>query len=413
MSTEDINTSNDLLNIRMDGDTDIERLHNRLNPPGVMAQAYAAFGGQNTGYFYSGEDAFGKFTDAELVNPEVIAKILSTDGEKATAALRLLDSVEDFESHPQVDLLSVEVSQEDLAGNSLKALKTIFNWSKAIAKNVFDDMTNYELVARYLEFKAENLRVTARDRRQSTLFSNKPLLINTRIANLAVRYEPVRDIPSLITSLRVMQNLVRDYYSYNDEGLLRMADRIPGLFNDPEGLQVALNQVSPAKLFTMNSFRPSSTQDRVYQSMHILGCHRVSVKAQDSSGPLDRRYSVRLVPSDDAPRPLPKEFEFKRFPISTMDQVLHMVAEQARYLQQINTPMIRQRRIARLERIAVLSQRLSREIESGQFDPDKHRHLIALINQYNDWVVNPYKELYGLVCRNLRAVLNVCEINAM
>lgn len=396
----------------MDGDSDIEKLHNRLNPPGVLGVASRFFGGMSQGY-YSGEDITS--TDEELgMNPKYIAELLSTDDESTLSVLRLLDSVEDYETeHPiSTDLFSMEFSQEDLMSNSVSALKTIFNWTKKVAKSVFSDMTNYELVARYLAFNAANIQTLSRDRRTSQIYDNKPLVINTRIANLSVRYEPVKDVPSLLTALRIMVNVVKDYYSYNGEELLKIADRLPQLLSNIEQLESALHNSSPARLFRSSSFS-QSTDPSLHVSQHILGCHRVSIKTQSSNGVLDNRYTVRLVPSDINPRPLPAQIEFRRFPLPAMDQVLRLVIDLAEYLQEINTPMIRQRRMARLERIALVTQKVAKEIESGNFDSEHHRKVIALVNQYNDWITSPYKELYGLVCRNLRAVLNVCEINAM
>lgn len=397
---------------RMDGDTDIERLHNRLNPPGALGLAAQHFGG-TSGPYYSTEEGYGRYSNEAMGDPAVIAHVLSVDTEAATSALRLLDSTEAFDDHPplEVDFLNLSVSEEDFALNTIKALKTIYDWSKVTARNILSDMTNYELVARYLEFHAENLKVTSKGRGR-TLAGNEPLLIKTRIASLSVRYAPVKDITNLLTALRVLTNTVKDYYGYNNDELLKVADRLPGLTGDAEVMAQALSLVSPAKLMQSNTFRPAQNGADQYVSPHLLGCHRVSLKVQESSGALDRRYTVRLVPSDTAPRPLPANIEFKRFHQTTMDQCLNLIADLARYMQSVNTPAIRQRRLGRLDRLAVLTQRLTREVQSGKYDQKNHSKVIGLINQYNDWINNPYKELYGLACRDLRAVLNVCEINS-
>lgn len=395
----------------MDGETDIEKLHNRLNPPGTLALANRFFGGLSEGY-YSGEDA-GTLTDEELGNnAKYIAELLSVDNDNALSVLRLVDSVESYEEHPKLDmdLFSLEVSQEDLADNSLKALKTIFGWTKSIAKQVFNEMTNYELVARYLAFHAENIQTLARDRRGSTQYNNQPLVVSTRITNLSIRYVPVKDVAGLLTAMRILSNVTKDYFNYNSDDLLSVADRLPSMIHDADMLQGILVNASPAKLFRTTSFYPGNEPD-THVTAHLLGCHRVSIKTQFSTGLLDQRFTVRLVPSDISPRPLPEKIEFKRFTVQAMDQVLRQVVDLTEFLQEINTPMIRQRRMARIDRISVLSQKIAKEIEAGQFDAERHRKVIALVNQYNDWIITPYKELYGLVCRNIRAVLNVCELN--
>ena len=396
----------------MTGDSDIERLHNRLNPPGTLGVAASFFGGMNTGY-YSGEDANTQ-TDEELGNnAKYIADLLSVDDERAMSVLRLIDSAEDFEPHPiDVDLLQLEISQEDLAANSLKALKTIFGWTKSMAKQIFNEMTNLELVARYLSFHAANIQTLARDRRGTTAFTNSdPLILTTRIANLSVRYAPVKDVAGLLTALRILNVTTKGYFDYNNDDLLKIVDRLPSLLGDADSLESAISGVSPAKLLRNGSFYPGA-DNGVQQSGHLLGCHRLSVRTQDGVGMLDQRYTVRLVPSDITPRPLPDRIEFKRFTIQAMDQVLNIVVDLAEYLQEVNTPMVRQRRMARLDRLALITTRVAREIEAGNFDPERHRKVIAVVNQYNDWITSPYKELYGLVCRDLRAVLNVCELNA-
>lgn len=396
----------------MTGDSDIEKLHNRLNPPGVLGVAASFFGGMNTGY-YSGED-FNTLSDEELGNnAKYIADLLSVDDENAMSVLRLVDSAEEFEAHPiDVDLLQLEISQEDMAATSLKALKTILGWTKSVAKQLFNEMTNMELVARYLSFHAANIQTLAKDRRGTTAFSNSaPLIVNTRIANLSVRYNPVKDVASLLMALRTLSVTTKGYYAYNNDDLLKIIDRLPSLLGDADNLESAISGVSPAKLLRNGSFFPG--QDTGVQvSGHLLGCHRLSVKTQDGVGMLDQRYTVRLIPSDLSPRPLPEKIEFPRFTIQAMDQVLNLVQDLANFLQEVNTPMIRQRRMARLERLGLITNRVAKEIESGNFDAERHRKVIAVVNQYNDWITSPYKELYGLVCRDLRAVLNVCELNA-
>ena len=328
------------------------------------------------------------------------------------AVLRQIDSVEDFEPHPiDVDLFSVEVSQEDMASSSLKALKTIMGWTATVAKQLFNEMTNMELVARYLSYHAANIQTLSRDRRNSTAFGNEPLTVSTRVVSLSVRYEPVTNVASLLTHLRTLAVTTKGYYNYNNEDLLKIVDRLPNMLSDPENLEAAISGVSPAKLLRNGNFFPS-TIEGVSVSGHLLGCHRLSVRTQDNVGMLDHRYTVRLIPSDITPRPLPGSFQFKRFPMTAQDQVLNLVIDLAEFLQEVNTPMVRQRRMARLERLSLITNRVAREIEGGQFDAERHRKVIAVVNQYNDWITSPYKELYGLVCRDLRAVLNVCEMNS-
>jgi hypothetical protein len=395
----------------MDGESDIEKLHNRLNPPGTLALAYNYFGGMSSGY-YSGED-FNTLNDEEIGNnAKYIAELLSTDNESALSVLRLVDSTEDYEGHPGlIDTDLFTVSQEDLATNSLKALKTIFGWTKSIAKQIFNEMTNLELVARYLAFHAENIETLSRDRRKSSQFNNKPLVINTRVANLCIRYEPIKDAAGLLTALRILGNVTKDYYDYNSDDLLKIADRLPSMSHDAEMLQGLLTTVSPAKLFRTPSFYPGN-EPETHVTAHLLGNHRLSIRTQYGTGLLDQRFTVRLVPSDISPRPLPESIEFKRFTVQTMDQVLRQVKDIAGRLLDVNTPMTRQRRMARIERISLLSSKIAKEIQTNGFDADRHRKVIALVNQYNDWIVSPYRELYGLICRDLRAVLNVCELNA-
>lgn len=397
---------------RMDGDSEIEELHNRLNPPGVLAQAYSVTGGQNTGY-YSLEEHYGRYSADELVEPKVIAQILSTDTERASEALRLLESTEDFTEHPQyLDELPLEISQEDASVKALGALKTIVKWTKRIANDIFNEMSNYELVARYLKFTAENLKVTSADRRGKGV-DYSPLKIDTRVINLSVRYEPVKDATALINALRILGNVTRDYYNYNSNNLVGLSDRINQLSNDPHLLATELSKVSPSVLIRGNSFRSSQGDGGLFVSPHLLGCNRLSVKTSQNANGILQRYSVRLIPSDITPRPLPREIEFKRFPYPVQRQVLQQIIDISDHLLTVNTLSIRQRRMARAEKIRIAVEQLAKQIENGQMSSQTHSQVIGLINQYNDWVTHPYKELYGLACRDLRAALNVCTVNAM
>lgn len=391
---------------RPDEESDVGKLWNRMHPPGILSQASAFFGGDPTSGWVSAEDG-AEITEDD--DPKRIADLLSLDDERAISVLRLLDSTESYTDFAAGcrDLLP-EFSMESFSDIVKKALEAVIAWLKTLPGTIFGELANLELVARYLEFKAQNLKVLARDKSMSMATPKAPLIIDTRIQSLAVRYKPVQDIQALLTGLRIMQNTITTYYDYAG-GLVRQAERLVAAFGNYDNMHSVMSDASPASLARSNAFFPAQGVSDVYNTPHLLGCVRLQLTFRDNG---DR---LRLIQSDVIDRPLPPSIEFRRFNLQASDQCLDMIIAMSQYLQKQNTIAIRKRRIDKINQLTGQLERLNRQFnntESNDLLRDQ-RAQITQIEHFVDWFSNPYRELYGNTCRTLRAALNVCERNAM
>ncbi|MFO5890531.1 hypothetical protein ACLBSJ_32445, partial [Klebsiella pneumoniae] len=51
-------------------------------------------------------------------------------------------------------------------------------------------------------------------------------------------------------------------------------------------------------------------------------------------------------------------------------------------------------------------------LASNEWQPDSEiQDLVSLVDSYVDWLAIPYHDLFKLTCRNLTAILNVCDEN--
>src|SRR5690606_32351768 len=111
-------------------------------------------------------------------------------------------------------ILPMELSNEDMAGTTLSVLKSIGTIVKNTADTMLSEMSALEVAARYIGFKANNLTVMSKDRRYGDS-KQSSFTVNTRIANLSVKYYPCTDYGMLNTAFGILFNSVKPYLSYH------------------------------------------------------------------------------------------------------------------------------------------------------------------------------------------------------
>lgn len=349
-----------------------------------------------------------------------LAQLLDTDDETASRILLLVDSTEALRDNARaMDGILPELALEGF-GDGMRFFDAILTWLKTVAEALFDEMSAHELAARAVEFKAANLKVSSRDRRQNPS-NNQPLKITTRVQSLCINYRPVRDVAQLLGTLRYMGEVVNEYYRFNQA----VAQGLPGVlsaarnYRDPMQLVGQLEGRSPLGLLANSAVLTSGDEPGSYASHHLMGGYRLVVTNRGNSGETlaqVKSTTVRLKTSSVTPLPYPAQVVLPRFNLTTSDQVLSTIISQAKTLQGLNTLVIRQQRKGKLRELINAIEGLRRIASSNAGDST----IVGLVEQaatlleaYSDWMSNPYIGLYSLACRNLRAALNVCEQNAM
>jgi len=369
-------------------------------------------------------DIYAKDADLAGVVPIDLTASLSEvvqDDDGYGAVMRLIESVEHynaFEREPG-GLALPSFSLEGFDGErKASMIASILEWLRKVMKALFDEMAGLEGVMRLIAGRALNLKELSRDRKVKSAISNgSSFEINTRVINLCIRSSPVDTIGELYGHLRNLDALVRAYYTYDPLHELSHVMHAVQASRDPEGVRHALARVSPRKLAQSKVLFPHPENDEWLASTNLLGNHRLVLKQRMNAATADAEVNalVRLVPSELSPRPVPASVEFSRFGLGQSDQCLTLIHDLAKHLVTINSTSARITRNAGLSQLTRALQKLEVDSRMSASDGTVVAQLgatAALVEHYIDWIVNPYNGLYGLTCRNLRAALNVCELNA-
>lgn len=351
--------------------------------------------------------------------PHELAMMIAGDDDRAKQILRIVEGSEDFKivhdslTHDSALALPT-LSLEAFGSDSASLLSRIIEWLKKLIDTVFDEMTAHQGAVMYVERAAADLKVMSRDRRTHSV-SSGTFKVDTRVQNLCVRYRPIEQANGLVMALRNMDKLLRAYYGYQP---LQAAPQILSAANgaDEAGVVQQMQSASPMKLQTSGAVFSHPEVDNWLASAPLMGNVRLVLKKRESGSDVDRirGMMLRLLPEEVTPRPMPTSIDFVRFSLSNSDQLLSQIQDTARFMANINQASVRAQRKRQLETVVGFLTNLQREAgrSSEPASVDRIATIAGLVEQYVDWIVNPYNSLYGLACRNLRAALRVCELNA-
>lgn len=355
--------------------------------------------------------------DGEEVSsdPKRLAALLGTDDETARRVLHYVEGIEEYQPRLRVlqDTLP-DLGLEGFTDTVMEWMRAILDFLKDVMEDYIQEMGAAELSAEWLRSESENLLIMSRDRRS---MNTGELEITSRAANLSVRYRPVKDIASLILALKANEGVCRSYYKYADltlglgvGGLTAMA-RNGG---DAEAVAQGMLEKSPRALIG-TLLQPLKDQNNAWGSVPLLGNQRLVLVSPDADSAQQsvKQTRLRVRTSELIPQASVGKFTMPAFNLQQSDTCLKQIIAMADLLLSHNKGETRTRRRQRLQDIAKAIETIMAKVSAGdESQAAALKQTVAVLETLADWLLDPFMELYKLTCRNMRAALNVCDLNA-
>lgn len=264
--------------------------------------------------------------------------------------------------------------------------------------------------------RAENIntasRATGRKTRDTTF------KVETRLANLSINFKPINDPQRLLMYLKSSDVLIRNYFKYQEEQLLKVIPNItrlnPGSSGDLDQLVAILNNVSPFAFARSAGF---SVDTNRMVGPHILGNQQLMVLSKTPDGDQVEQLTGQeflLQSSDHEVKTPPPFLEFDVFARTIEQSILREIITTAHDLAARIGMFARLRRSNRVKEVISYLDIIRKDVNFGKYEGETLQTataFITLIEAFNNWLVNPYLNLLALSCRNMSAILNVCEAN--
>lgn len=264
--------------------------------------------------------------------------------------------------------------------------------------------------------RAENINTVSRTTHRNNKGSS--FKIETRLANLSVNFKPVNDPQRLLMYLKTSDVIIRNYFKYQEEELLKVIPSItrmnPGSSTDLDQLVAILNNVSPFAFASSAGFNADNNR---MIGPHILGNQQLLVLSKTPDGdPIEQLTGQEflLQSSDHEVKAPPPFIEYDVFARSIEQSILRQIISTAHDLASRIGMLARLRRSNRVKEVVTYLDLIRKDINQDKYQGEALENAIAfikLIEAFNNWLVNPYLNLLALSCRNMSAVLNVCEAN--
>jgi hypothetical protein len=353
--------------------------------------------------------------DEVTSDPKHLATLLGTDDETARRVLHYVEGIEEYQPRLRVlqDTLP-DLGLEGFTDTVLEWLKAILDFLKDVMEDYIQEMGAAELSADWLRSESENLLIMSRERK--TLQTGN-LEITSRVANLSLRYRPVKDIGSLILALRVNEQVCRGYYKYADQVLGQGVSGLTAIGRNggnAEVLAQGMLDKSPRVLIG-TLLKPLNDQNNAWGSAPLLGNQRLVLVSPDADSAQQsvKQTRLRIRTSEVIPQASVAKFNLPAFNLQQSDVCLKQIITMADVLLSHNKGETRSRRRQRLQDIAKAIEAIMAKVAAGdESQAAALKQTAALLETLADWLVDPFMELYKLTCRNMRAALNVCDLNA-
>lgn len=356
-------------------------------------------------------------TEGVQANPKVLSDLLEADDLLAAEILSLVGSVEHYRNdrHRTQKLFNLGLENED-HGYFMKLLDSLISFLIRMAKDVTSGSLGLNLNLAKLINRAEQINTDSRSSRRAN--KEGKFKIETRIQNLSINFRPINDPQRILMYLKSVDAMVRKYYLYQDEQLLKLVPAITTLKpNDPGSLATLANlltNVSPVSFAVANGFNDKGSS---YVGPHMLGNQQLLVINKNPAGELHEQLIGQefvLQPSDSEPKVPPLFIEFDVFANTIEQSILRQVIATAGDLANKTGIFARSRRSSRIQDLVRYLDKIRKDIAAGEYqgeDLKSATDFILLLEAYDNWLVNPYLSLLSLMVRNMSAILNVCEAN--
>lgn len=355
--------------------------------------------------------------DGEAVtsDPKHLASLLGTDDETARRVLHYVEGIEEYQPRLRVfqDTLP-DLGLEGFTETVLEWMRAILDFLKDVMEDYIQEMGAAELSADWLRSESENLLIMSRERRT---LQTGVLKITTRVTNLSLRYRPVKDISSLILALRANESVCRSYYQYADQVLGQGVGGLTAIGRNggsAESLAQEMLSKSPRTLIG-TLLQPLKDQNNAWGSVPLLGNQRLVLVSPDADSAQQsvKQTRLRVRSSELIPQASATTFDMPAFTLMHSDACLKQIITMADVLLKHNKGDTRSRRRQRLQDIAKAIEAIMAKVAAGdESQAAALKQTAALLETLAEWLVDPFMELYKLTCRNMRAALNVCDLNA-
>lgn len=356
----------------------------------------------------------------EAINagPQVLSDLLESDDLLAAEILTLIGSTEHYRNDRLRTRRQFSLGLEDNAemGFFMKLLDGLIKFLVRMGDDLLNGALGINLNLNKIINRAEQINTASRSNRRVN--KTGTFKIDTRIQNLSINYRPINDPQRLMMYLKSVDGLMRRYFKYQDEQLLTIIPGIMSLRPDTpdavETLTNLLNNVSPVNFAKASGFNEGEYR---MTGPHMLGNQQLTVINKNPTGDATERLigqEFLLQPSDSEPKVPPEYIEYDVFAKTIEQSILRQVILTATELVNRTGMYARNRRRGRSNDLVKYLDQIRKDVASGKYqdaDLTTASTFILLLEAFNNWLVNPYLSLLALMCRNMSAVLNMCEAN--
>jgi hypothetical protein len=317
----------------------------------------------------------------------------------------------------ELQYLHANIGLEGFGDSLLQLLNRLIAMIKRWLKLFNDSELRLSVSTDMMFVKLEQLKEIARSSGGKRSSTAREFSIESRIPNLCVKYRPIKDATTLLNSLSVLYAVSKCYFTTHQEGVLVPVNSVVTLANSNGTLETVSDQilaVNPLQMVQGSVWRERNGRQ---ESMHLMGNHKLVIHDDGQNGTSDERIrgmSVELMPSIPEPEPMPAEIHFEYFSYSMWNTIVQRIEQVGRLLLDSNNMSKRNARRNRMNSLLSAIERIRDQIQNpvpGLRSEEESRALVAVIETYVSWVIDPYIGFYSYVLRDLKAATNVCEGN--
>jgi hypothetical protein len=357
-------------------------------------------------------------TEGVQANPKVLSDLLEADDLLAAEILTLIGSVEHYRNDRQRSTKQFALGLEAGEDQNLfmRLLDTLIRFLSRMIEDVANGTAGISLNLVKIINRAEQINTESRANHRVN--KEGKFKIDTRLQNLSINFRIINDPQRLMMYLKSVDQMVRKYYRWQDDELLKL---IPAIMTirptEPNALDTLVNllsNVSPVGFAKVNGFNDQGSR---FMGPHMLGNQQLIVLNKNPEGEQFEQLigqEFLLQPSDAEPKSPPEYVEFDVFARSIEQSILRQVIATATDLSTRIGVMARGRRSTRVGDLIKYLDAIRKDVANGVYegaDLQAATNYILLLEAFNNWLVNPYLSLLALMTRNMSAILNVCDAN--
>lgn len=354
---------------------------------------------------------------APNAGPSVMSDLMEVDDALAKDILYLVNGIEHYRNPKHISHKGFSLSLEDEnSGGLSKLIDALIKFLIRMMDDLTEGTTAISLNLNRIVTRAEAINTSSRAERRVN--KEPKFKIETRIPNLCVNFKPINDPQRILMYLKSVDVIIRKYFKYQEEDLLKVIPSIiqldPAAPQHLDQLVAILNNVSPTAFANGSGF--SNDGYRMVGS-HLLGNQQLLVLSKNAnSDPVEQLTGQEFIlqPSDTEPKAPPDYLEFDVFARTIEQSILRQIIVTSTDLANRIGMLARMRRNGKVKDIVKYLEVIRTGVAQGKYEGEALQNatsFILLLEAFNNWLVNPYLNLLALSCRNMSAILNVCEAN--